>query len=302
MSLLDDAAVAEAKERFKEGIELADAGKHEPARLKFQQAWAVFKSPTLLFNLARTEQLTGRDLEAVEHYRLFVKIAATDIKVTDAMRDKARQNLVELGRKVGQVDIDAPKAARLTVDGKPLDETPSEPVAVAPGKHVIEATFEGRVRSVTVECGAGATVKARIEFEAVAGGNTEPPPPGGGHSGWSTGRIVTVSALSAGAIVGGVLFFVFHGKAQGNVDDAKALLNGGSCIGVTSPECTKAASLKSDRDSNVTLSTVSLIAGGALAAGAVATALLWPKGTMESARLTPMVGAGVAGANLVGSF
>ena len=295
----DDAAVVEAKARFEEGLELADAGKAEPARLKFQQAWAVFKAPAVLYNLARAEQLTGHDLEALEHFRLFLKVGATDVKITDAMRDKAKLNANELAKKVGQVDIEVPPSARVTVDGKPLEETPKEPVAVQPGRHTIEATFDGRVKSITVECVAGNVVKAKIEFEA--GGGTEPP----GEQrakGWSTGRIVTVSALAAGAVAGGVLFLVFHGAAKGNVDDAKTLLNGGSCLGVTNAECTKAASLKEDRDSNVTLSTASLVAGGVFAAGAVAAAVLWPKTSKESARLVPNVAPGHAGASFVGSF
>src|SRR4051794_11903223 len=99
----DDAAVAEAKQRFDEGLELADAGKHEPARLKFQQAYSVFKAPAVLYNLARSEQLTGHELEALEHFRLFLRVGATDVKITDAMREKAKQNVTELARKVGQV-------------------------------------------------------------------------------------------------------------------------------------------------------------------------------------------------------
>ena len=96
----DDAGVAEAQERFKEGLELADQNKHEPARLKFQQAYAVFKAPAVLYNLARSEQLTGHDIEALEHFRTFVKVSQTDAKVTDAMREKARQNVEDLAKRV----------------------------------------------------------------------------------------------------------------------------------------------------------------------------------------------------------
>ena len=297
----DDAATAEAQARFQEGLDLADAGKHEPARLKFQQAWSVFKSPAVLYNLARSEQLTGHELEALEHFRLFLRVGATDVKITDAMREKAKQNAAELSRKVGQVDIEVPASARVTVDGKALEETPKDPVPVQPGRHTIEATFDGKVRNVSVECLAGNVVKARIDFDT-PGGGTEPPREEAHGGGWSTGKIVTVSALSAGAIAGGVLFFVFHGKAQGNVDDSKALLNGGSCIGVTNDVCTKAASLKDDRDSNVTLSTVSIIAGGVLAAGAITAAVLWPGRSREAARITPIVAPGYGGASFVGSF
>ena len=299
MARADDAAVVEAKARFEEGLELADAGKHEAARLKFQQAYSVFKAPAVLYNLARSEQLTGHEMEALEHFRLFLRVGATDVKITDAMREKAKQNAADLSRKVSQVEIEVPSTARVTVDGKPLEEMPREPVPVQPGKHTIEATFDGRVKSVSVECKAGSVVKAKIEFET---GAFVEPPPGGGKSGWSTGRIVTVGALSAGAIAGGVLAFVFHGAAKGNVDDSKALLNGGSCIGVSNTECTRAASLKDDRDSNVTLSTVSLIAGGTFAAGAIAAALLWPKSSTESARITPIVAPGYGGATFVGRF
>ena len=111
-----------------------------------------------------------------------------------------------------------------------------------------------------------------------------------------------MSALTAGAIAGGVLFVVFHGNAEGNVDDANALLGGGSCVGVTSDACTKAASLKDDRDLNVTLSTVSLIAGGAFAAVAIGSIILWPKSSKEQARITPIVAPGYGGASFVGRF
>jgi hypothetical protein len=39
------------------------------------------------------------------------------------MRDKARQNAAELAKKVAQVDIEVPPTARVSVDGKPLEET-----------------------------------------------------------------------------------------------------------------------------------------------------------------------------------
>lgn len=296
----DDAAVAEAQQRFQEGLDLADAGKHEPARLKFQQAWAVFKSPAVLYNLARTEQLTGHELEALEHFRTFVKLSQTDAKITDAMREKARQNAEDLAKKVGQIEVEVPATARVTIDGKAI-ESVADPVPVRPGNHRVEATFEGKAKNVTVDCGAGAVVKAKIEFE-VSGGFTEPPRDGH-SSGWSTGKIVTFGALTAGAIAGGVLFFVFRGAAQGNVDDASNLLQGRSCLGVGgNPICERASTLKDDRDRNVTLGTVSILVGGTLAAGAIATAIFWPSKKSEAARLTPSVAPGYAGASLVGSF
>ena len=82
----DDAAVAEAQERFKEGLELADQNKHEPARLKFQQAYAVFKAPAVLYN-------------ALEHSAPG-QSQPDRRQGTDAMREKARQNVEDLAKRV----------------------------------------------------------------------------------------------------------------------------------------------------------------------------------------------------------
>src|SRR4029079_7311133 len=102
-----DAALAEAQARFKEGLDFADAGNNDAARLKFQQAWAVFKSAAVLYNLARSEQLTGHDIDAFEHFKEFLK-TGPDPKVTDAQRKKAQDNVSELTKKVGQIDLDVP--------------------------------------------------------------------------------------------------------------------------------------------------------------------------------------------------
>jgi hypothetical protein len=297
----DDAAMAEAQARFKEGLELADTAKFEEARLKFLQAFAVLKAPAVLFNLASTEQKTGHDVDAIEHYRAFLKSSANDTRIIDAMRDRAKQNIAELLKKVGQVDIDAPDGSKITVDGKPLEESPKEPVPVTLGKHKIEAAFNGRLKSIQVDCPQGQIAKAKIEFDNVTDGSYAPPEGSSGGS-WSTARIVTVSGLAAVAITGGVLSFVFHNNAQGNVDESKALLQGRSCVGVTSADCTTARQLKDDRDSNVTLSTISLVGGAAFAAGAVAAAVFWPTSSERAARVVPAAAPGYGGLSFVGRF
>src|SRR5262245_57794414 len=81
-----DPTFAEGRARFNEGIKLAEAGDHDAARIKFDQAWTVLKAPAVLFNLARSEQLSGRHLEALLHYRAFTKLS--DPKISDAMRQQ----------------------------------------------------------------------------------------------------------------------------------------------------------------------------------------------------------------------
>lgn len=292
----DDVAVAEAQQRFQEGLDLADAGKHEPARLKFQQAWAVFKSPAVLYNLARTEQLTGHELEALEHFRQFVKISQTDAKITDAMRDKARQNTEELARKLGQISVEAPATARVTVDGKPV-ESIADPVPVRPGNHNVEATFEGKSKTLTVDCKAGIVVKAKIEFEA---GFTEPP--GEGHRGSPKWMVPTVIGLGVVGLAGVGLGVGMGLSSQSAKDDSETLRDAtpGLCAPAPGGDARKCADYRSKRDdasSAATISYVGYIAGGVLLAGAAVTLIMWSTHKEKSAGGTvrPTVGFGSVG-------
>lgn len=271
----DDAAVAEAQERFKEGLDLADAGKTEAARLKFQQAWAVFKSPSVLYNLARAEQLTGHDLDALEHFRLFLRLSETDVKITDAMRDRARQNVAELGARVAQIEVDVPKGARVTIDGKALADpgaAPRDPAPVTPGRHLVEASYEGKTRSVTVDAVSGETTRARIDFDP----DTAPPPPAPPSP--STARWLVPAAIGVAGLAGIGVGVGFALSSQSAKDDVEAMRrdNRGLCSAPESAACAAYDERRSDGESAATISYVGYIAGGALLAGAVATYLLWP--------------------------
>jgi len=292
----DDAAVAEAQQRFQEGLDLADAGKHEPARLKFQQAWAVFKSPAVLYNLARTEQLTGHELEALEHFRQFVKISQTDAKITDAMREKARQNTEELARKLGQISVEAPATARVTVDGKPV-ESIADPVPVRPGSHKVEATFEGKSKTVSVDCSAGLIVKAKIEFEA---GFTEPP--GEGRHGSPKWMVPTFIGLGVVGLAGVGLGVGMGLSSQSAKDDSEKLRDAtpGLCAPAPGGDAAKCADYRSKRDdasSAATISYVGYIAGGVLLAGAAVTLIMWSthKEKSTGATVRPTIGFGSVG-------
>jgi hypothetical protein len=300
----------EAQARFQEGLDLADAGKHEPARLKFQEAWSVFKSPAVLYNLARSEQLTGHELEALEHFRLFLRVGATTVSITDAMRDKAKQNAAELARKVGQVAIEVPASARVTVDGKPLEETPKDPVPVQPGRHTIEATFDGKVRNVSVECVAGTIVKARIDFDTP--GATEPPGEERQHA--SAARWIVPTVLGVVGLAGIGVGIGLGAKSQSAKTDSETLrsANPGLCTAPVLPSCDTYSSGRSDSKSAATVSYVGYIAGGAFLVGAVATFIFWPKSKEQTASapsrgikadaVTPLIGSGTAGVGLQGHF
>lgn len=277
-----DAALTEAQARFKEGLDFADAGNHEAARLKFQQAWAVYKSAAVLYNLARSEQLTGHDIEAFEHFREFLK-TPPDPKVTEGHRNKAQENVSALARKLGQIDLDVPPNARVTVDGKPAPDAVREPVPVQPGRHVIEATLEGRIKSITVECGAGATTKAKIEFEAAPGGGSTVivTPPAEEERGGS-GRIVVPAVIGAAGLAALGVGVGFGLASQSAKDDEDALRKQGVCVVTTSPECQTLDEKRSDVSTKGTIATVGYVSGGVLLAAAAVTYFVWPSSSKKT--------------------
>src|SRR5690606_21392285 len=157
-----------------------------------------------LFNLARAEQLTGRDLEAYDHYRQFLAFG-DDPKVGEAQRERAREHVAELEKKLGHIDVEAPAAARVTVDGKPVEDR-AQTVTVVPGRHVVEATLGDKVKSTSVESAAGATVKATLAFESDPGDSSitgsATPPPTEGDRGSSTTRYAVAGPRAALRLAG----------------------------------------------------------------------------------------------------
>lgn len=277
-----DVALAEAQARFKEGLDFADAGNNEAARLKFQQAWAVYKSPAVLYNLARSEQLTGHDIEAFEHFREFLE-SAPDPKVTEVHRKKAQDNVDELSKKLGQIDLEVPPNARVTVDGKEAPDAVRRPVPVRPGRHVIEATLEGRIKSVTVECGAGSTTKAKLEFpppERSGDGRFVAPPTEEERP--SSTRILVPAVIGVAGLAALGVGVGFGLASQSAKDEEDALRKQGVCVNTTSPECQALDEKRSDVSTKGTVATVGYVSGGVLLAAAAVTYLVWPSSSKKT--------------------
>ena len=114
----------------------------------------------MLFNLARAEQLSGHNVEALRHYRQFAK--SSDPKITAAQREQADASATELVSKVGQLAIEAPAGATIVVDGERVEGDLAEPVPVAAGTHVVEASSGGTTKRESATCAIGAT--AHVSF------------------------------------------------------------------------------------------------------------------------------------------
>lgn len=296
----DDPAVTEAQKRFQEGLVLADAGKHDEARLKFQQALSAFGTPAVFYNLARAEQLTGHDFEALTHYKSFLRMGEIDPKITDAMRERARANIAELNKKAGQIELTAPTTAKITIDGQLVDAASFELVPVPPGHHTVEATWEGRVKSVPVDCTAGTITKVTIEFGAPGTDGAAQPKPGYPTTETtSSARYIVSGSLAAAGVIGLGLGIGFAVSSQSAKDKEDSLRTPGRCADPNSAGCTDLKDARDSVDSRATISTVGYIAGGVLVAGAAVSFFFWPKSETR-AGFAPLPGGGAF--SLQGAF
>lgn len=313
-----DATTAEARARFNEGLKLADEGNHEAARLKFSQAWILLKSPGIVFNLARSEQLSGHPVEALEHYRAFDKLAS-DPKVPEQQKQRAQEYEAELTSQLGQIDIDAAPSAQIAIDGKVVEWIAhDDPIPVMPGSHEVTATHDGKTSSVTLECTAGTVSKASLREPPPP--LAPPPPPATApapsaqepRSSWSAGHIAGLAIAGGGAVAIGLGVY-FHIDSTNADEKANKLVSGlpdprSSCRDgvVDKPaQCSTIADSRDRQDRSAIVRNVLWIGGGAMLIGGAALFLLSGRSSAEKPHawtLIPSVSPRSSELSIVGTF
>jgi hypothetical protein len=318
----DDTAQRDAQVRFEEGVARLRANNLSGALLSFQQAYAVAHNPVVVWNLALTEEKTSRALDALEHFKEYLRVTP----ISDPDRVKAQNHIDELNAATGHIDVEAPAGAAITLDGTlPLGAAPlPDRVDVLPGHHDLEARFGTVVKTAGVDALAGRITRAdfsALEGTASTAGPSSPqssapppdlpvePPPvpeqASGASSSSTARWVTVVVVgSAAVLASGVA--LGYGIASTHDANMAATLRQQvpTCAGVTSPDCQSLASDVSDQQNDHVISTAMWIVGGTLAVGAVGAFLLWPKhrtGGVAST-LVPLLGPRSAGLGTAWAF
>lgn len=313
-----DQAVAQSL--YDEGKKLVAAGKFGDACPKLEESQRLDPTPVTEFYLADCYERAGRTASA---WTTFLDLAATEHKnggPKAAERERvARDRAKALEPKLSQLVVDVPAAVRVAGlvvkrDGAVVREGQwGAQVAVDPGKHTIEASAPGKKPwSATQDVqGAGTTTTVHVEALADAPVETPPPPPGGGGAGGGGGGggggetpsgsspLKTVGLVVGGVGVAGlVVGGVFGAMALSKNSDANNGHCGGSLGGPNQCDQT-GVSLRSDAVNFGNISTISLIAGGVLAAGGVTLWLVAPKGTVQAA---PAVGTNAGGVIVRGVF
>lgn len=276
----DELAKKNALQRFEEGVVLVDKGQYEEARLKFVQAYAVIQKPTLLFNLAVTEQKTNRAPSAAGHFRKLLKDPTTPAN----LRTKAEKMMAEIAPTLAHVVVTAPDGADVSVDGAVVGRAPLEdPVDVTPGAHDFGIRLQDRHVESHRDMKPGDEQRIELRFvdtaptvtaTATTAVDAGAPP---GHDelarptvGYVVPLVVTVLGV-AGIGTGGGLALA----SQGAHDDARTA--GQSCATSNPTACTNALNAKGRADSLATGAIASYIIGGVLVATGLVTFFVWPK-------------------------
>jgi hypothetical protein len=215
-------------------------------------------------------------------------------------------------------------AVRILVDGKPFATSlDGKPVPMDPGTHDIRFERDDPSQSVSVHVVLRAGEKDREVTAAFPAADGQPDKSSDGsssHAGespqasspfWNGRSITSLSLLGAGA-VGVGLGVVFGLQSQSEARSADGIRNdvgSGGCRpngNPANPRCTTLSDTRDAQNRDAVLNIVFYVGGGALAAGAVAAWLLWPKAEAEpkasAAWIAPMVTPTHAGLRVGGAF
>ncbi len=319
----DAAAVAEVKVLFADGTKLMDAGDYEHAIAKFKAANALANSPSVQWNLGFCEFRAGRYMEAVRDLRKYLHDPlAKPAHVQQATEKYIPQALSH----VGDVLVTADSGAHVVVDGKDdLGFAPlADPVAVAAGRHHIEARVGADVLVSDIEIAAGQSVKVSLLAPpASALAPWVAPAPGDGVAPqapsvaptkdetsasdsqkpaplriWMT---VGFGVAAAASLTGGIVFGAEATSAKNSAQTTRNAL--GSCAGTAAPSgCGDLKNYLDTQNRDQTLSYVFYAGAGAFAAGALISWFFLPKTEGTHSALAPMLAPGVAGARWVTTF
>jgi hypothetical protein len=275
---------------------------YEEARQALQRAYALEPEPATLAKLAMAELQTDHPVDAVQHFREYLTHTDEPAETLAAVRTKY---LPRAEAKTARVEVHAPEHADVLIDGTPEGRGPMASIIVADGEHEVTAKQGAVVETQHISAHGGELVE--LHFQRVPDAPAEVPgaiPAAKGlpadrttpDSSWPTGKWIAVGVLasSAGAALGvGILEAMRSNADASSARSFQAQLDNSACWRAPqSPTCQGLErAIRSTNDEHA-LSVGAYAAGGALAAIAIATSLLW----RPSGHIVPSVSAHSASA------
>jgi hypothetical protein len=153
-------AKAHAGILLREGTALFDRGDAAGALRKFEQAYQIFPSPKIWFDVGAAERALDRPVEALQAFQRFLDEVPQGPAES---RREAQEAVATLMSSLARVKIECPlPGVEVSMDGKPVGVTPlASSLWAAPGTHQLAARREGMapdVQDVTVVAGSERTV------------------------------------------------------------------------------------------------------------------------------------------------
>jgi len=203
-----------------QGVALYRASEYRSALVRFEQAYDVYPSPKILFNLASALERLGRHAEAAQLYDRFLIDTASAGDVPEQRKALARRALAGLEQRLGRIVVAPhPGLAGISVDALPVVLRADRPIYVAPGIHTVSWVVDGvPARSAIVDVAAGeqrridpgtaatappARPVALASLAAVSVAAAPPPRPRRGQ-GWTWIAAGGSVALAGGGVVAGL--------------------------------------------------------------------------------------------------
>ena len=225
---------ADVERLFAEGAALYRGGKYRAAVEKFEEAYALFPEPNLLYNMARAYEALGEVDQALTKYRLCV----SHPRGTDDLRSKAAAKVEVLNAaKVSGAAVVEP-AARGPAPAQPAPESPAS--------------------------GAAASA-ASPSAGAVAASTPAPKATGSAFPTWGVAGGVSAGIGVIAGLAGGVVFALGASTHAALEDD----LSRPDVNGVLPVSRAEAEQALADGTSQKTVGVAALAAGGLLVAASV---------------------------------
>ncbi len=270
---------------------LYEAKKFSDALRLFQEAYAIERKAATLLNIAVTEYQLEQYPEAIRHARQYAQSP-------DAKADEAKSMLTRFvprcKAETAHVQFEGAGETDVAVDGKPAEPLTDPVVDLMPGRHRLVVRRGGRTRTFDVDMKAKEERTLALDAPAEEPAPspslllTPPPMPVAGdspapHSSARTWTVLGLGAASLASFGLGVGFYVVSENEYANGMRLRAQLPANSaCVPpVRADLANTCADLRDaltngypvNRDRGLGF----VVAGSALAVGAVATWFLWPK-------------------------
>jgi hypothetical protein len=298
---------------------------YEGARVALRKAYALSPRADTTLRLGIAELQSGHPVEAVQHLREYLKHTEEPSPKIDLVRTKW---LPRAEASTARVDVFAALGAEVLVDGtvqeapavSALDELrPSRAtlsIVVAAGEHDVSAHLGTSTETQHVVVRGGELVEVHLQRLPDASAATPASVPAAVRSPEDTGtpradprsraRRIAVATLGSAALAATGVAIGFSIAFEQNASDARALrqaIGSPASAGCQPPspaaQCPQLGAIDDAEERNGALATGFYIAGGAAAALAAATWVLWPQ-SHSKLGASPMVGHGTAGLALSG--